>query len=84
MDIIGFVTTEQRWELPESVPKLFVFFVVVVVFVFLGLHLRHEGSQAKALIGAVSAGLHHSHSNVGSKPCLRHTPPHGNTGSLTY
>jgi len=33
-------------------------------------------SQARGLIGAVAAGLHHSHShsNVGSEPCLQPTP----------
>ena len=31
-------------------------------------------SQARGLIGAAAAGLHHSHSNVRSKPCLRATP----------
>ena len=34
----------------------------------------YEGSQARGLIGAVAAGLHQSHSNVGSEPCLRPTP----------
>ena len=28
----------------------------------------------KGRIGATSAGVHHSHSNVGSQPCLRPTP----------
>ena len=32
----------------------------------------HGGSQARA--GAVVAGLHHCHSNLGSKPCLQPTP----------
>ena len=32
------------------------------------------GSQARGLIGAVAAGLRHSHSNLGSEPCLRPTP----------
>ena len=31
-------------------------------------------SQARGLIGAVAAGLCHSHSNTGSEPCLRPTP----------
>ena len=31
-------------------------------------------SQAKGLIGAIAAGLCHSHSNVVSKPRLRPTP----------
>ena len=34
----------------------------------------HGGFQARGLIGAVAAGLHHSHSNVGSKPSLPPTP----------
>ena len=33
----------------------------------------YGGSQARGLIRAVAAGLHHSHSNAGSKPCLRPT-----------
>ena len=32
------------------------------------------GSQARGLIGAVAACLHHSHSNVGSKLHLQPTP----------
>ena len=32
------------------------------------------GSQARGPIGAIAAGLHHSHSNTGSQPCLRPTP----------
>ena len=34
----------------------------------------YGGSQARGLIGAVAAGLHHSHSNSGSEPLLRPTP----------
>ena len=30
----------------------------------------YAGSQARGLMGAVAAGLHQSHSNSGSKPCL--------------
>jgi len=36
--------------------------------------MAYEGSQARDLIGAVAAGLHHSHSNSGSEPHLRRTP----------
>ena len=31
-------------------------------------------SQARSLMGATAASLHHSHSNTRSKPCLRPTP----------
>ena len=34
----------------------------------------YGGSQARGLIGAVTAGLHHSHSNAGSESCLQPTP----------
>ena len=34
----------------------------------------YGGSQARGPIRAVAAGLHQSHSNSGSKPCLRPTP----------
>ena len=34
----------------------------------------HGVSQASDPIGAVAAGLNHSHSNLGSQPCLRSTP----------
>ena len=54
-----------------------VFFVVVVclfALAFLGLHPRHlEVPRLGGLIGAVAAGLHHSHS-MGSEPRLQPTP----------
>ena len=34
----------------------------------------YGGSQARGPIRATAAGLHHSHSNTGSKPCLQATP----------
>ena len=34
----------------------------------------HGGSQARGQIGAIASGLHHSHSNAGSKPHLQLTP----------
>ena len=36
--------------------------------------MAYAGSQARGLIGAVAAGLHHSHGNEGSEPCLPPTP----------
>ena len=32
--------------------------------------MAYGGSQARGLIGAVAAGLRHSHSNTGSELCL--------------
>ena len=34
----------------------------------------YGGSQARGLIGAEAAGLHHSHSKAGSEPRLRPAP----------
>ena len=36
--------------------------------------MAYGGSQARGTIGAVAAGLPHSHSNIRSKPHLQHTP----------
>ena len=36
--------------------------------------MAHVGSQARGQIGDVAAGLHHSHSNVGSESRLQPTP----------
>ena len=37
-------------------------------------HEAYGGSQARVRIGAPAAGLHHSHSNIASKPHLQSTP----------
>ena len=40
-------------------------------FVFLrAIPVAYGNSQARGPMGAIAAGLHHSHSNVGSQPCL--------------
>ena len=44
------------------------------VFFFRAPPSTYGGSQGRGLIRAVASGLHHSHSNVGSEPCLRPTP----------
>ena len=46
----------------------------VVVVVFKAAPRACGGSQARGLIGAAAAGLHHSHSNAKSEPCLQPTP----------
>ena len=60
------------------VSKIYLFFFF---FFFFGLFafsraapMAHGGSQDRGLIGAVDAGLCHSHSNAGSEQCLQPTP----------
>ena len=56
----------------------FCLFVVVVVVVVVAISwaapAAYGGSQARGRIGAVATGLHQSHSNAGSEPCLQPTP----------
>ena len=59
---------------------------IIVIYIFLCLFVclffaifratlaAHGASQARSWIGAIAAGLHHSHSNAGSKTCLWPTP----------
>ena len=44
------------------------------LFLFRAAPMAYGGSQARGRMGATAAGLHHSHSHAGSKPCLRPTP----------
>ena len=48
--------------------------VVVVVAISWAAPAAYGGSQARGRIGAVATGLHQSHSNAGSEPCLQPTP----------
>ena len=60
---------------------------VTVLFCFLLFSaepMAYGGSRAKSWIGAIAAGLHHSHSNVGSEPCLWLTPQFTATTDLTH
>ena len=53
------------------------FFVFVFVFVFCLFRVTpttYGGSQARGPIRALAAGLHHGHSNAGSKLCLQPAP----------
>ena len=52
-------------------PSILFHFILFLFFVFLGLHLQHmEVLRARGQIGATTLGLHHSHSNARSEPCL--------------
>ena len=61
--------------------------VIIYLFIYLfkAMHMAYGGSQARGLIGAAAAGLHHSHSNARSEPCLEtYTTAHGSAGSPTH
>ena len=52
----------------------FILFILFYFFAFSrAVPAAYGGSQARGRIGAVAAGLHHSHSNMVSKPCLQPT-----------
>ena len=50
------------------------FFFFSVFCLFWAASEAYGGSQARGLIGAVAAGLDHSHRHARSKPCLQPTP----------
>ena len=53
----------------------FLLFIIFFFFLlFWAAPMAHGGSQARGLIGAATAGLHHSHGNAGSELHLRLTP----------
>ena len=45
-----------------------------LIFFFRASLVAYGGSQARGPIGAIAAGLRHSHSHVGSEPHLQTTP----------
>ena len=53
--------------------KLKIFFLVFLPFSWAA-PTAYGGFQGRGLIGVVAAGLHHSHSNMGSELRLRPTP----------
>ena len=46
----------------------------IYIYIYCPFRAAYGGSKARSLIGAVAAGLCHSHNNVGSEPSLRPTP----------
>ena len=51
-----------------------IYFIFLSFYLFRAIPVAYGGSQARGLIGAVAAGLHHSHSNVVSELRQRPTP----------
>ena len=57
----------------SALPAFYFYFILFFYFIFVFSRAAPEaygGSQARGPIRAVATGLCHSHSNVGSKPCL--------------
>ena len=63
---------------------LLIFGLFVCFCLFRAAPVAHGGSQARGGIGAVAAGLHHSHSNARSELSVTYTTARRNTGSLTH
>ena len=49
------------------------FFFFFFFFLFRAAPAACGSSQARGQMGTAAASLHHSHSNIGSKPCLQPT-----------
>ena len=64
-----YLTIEGHMNCFQSSMVFFFFFF----FLFRAVAMAYGGSQARGLIGAAATGLHHSHSNAGSKPHLQHS-----------
>ena len=71
----------QGWNLPPSTPKTlqiplyhsgnsskYYYFYLTFFGLFRAAHMAYGGSQVGSQIGAVAAGLYHSHSNTRSMP----------------
>ena len=69
IQFIGARTRVRTW-VSLSLSLFFFFFF----FAFWATRIAYGSFQAWGRIRAAAAGLHHSHSNSGSKPCLQPTP----------
>ena len=64
--------TKWEGEGQRAEEKFYVYlFLCVCFFLFRAAPLAYGGFQAMGPIGAVAAGLRHSHSNAGSEPHLQ-------------
>ena len=54
------------WMLRKSLNGLFIY-LFIYLFIFRATPSANGSSQARGRIGAAAAGLHHSHSNLGSE-----------------
>ena len=76
-NIDEFGSLELTWKLliVKTVYYFLFLFILFYFFVcFRATPAAYGGSQARGQIRARAAGLHHSHSNAGSKLCLQPIP----------
>ena len=60
--------------LPDGVFFVFLFFLFCLFVFSRAAPVAYGGFQARGPIGAIAAGLYHSHSNIRSEPHLQPTP----------
>ena len=77
---VVFILTLYFHAIKTGIILIYLLFFIYFYFYFLSFAISraapaaYEGSKARGLVGAVAAGLHHSHSNTGSEPRLQPTP----------
>ena len=74
VDSRTFIMLRLRQTVTLKVAFFFFFLFLFLVFFWGAAPTAYGASQARGLIGAVAAGLHHSHSNARSEPCLQPIP----------
>ena len=62
----------ENWHIIFFLFLKIIFCIIIIICLFRAPPMAYGGSQARGLIGAVAAGLHHSH--IRSESCLRPTP----------
>ena len=63
-----------QWWCCHHIMDNFILFIYLFQGLFRAAPEAYRGSQARGPIRAVTADLHHSHSNMGSQLCLQPTP----------
>ena len=73
-DVARSLTHDAMREFP--IISIFYFNLIVLFYfcLFRAAPAAYGSSQVRVWIGAEATGLHHSHSNMGSEPCLRPAP----------
>ena len=67
----------KKWEKKKTMKiwRRFLYYMLIFFFLCRVAPVAYGSSQAKGRIGAVTAGLPHSHDDTGSEPHLQPSPP---------